>query len=152
MYSGQNTHNMFSKACEYGIRAVIYIVAKSQSGQKAGIRDICNEIGAPEHFTAKILQNLSRMGLISSVKGPNGGFYIEDDAKDIRLIDIVLAVDGHRLFTGCGLGIKECSEARPCPIHFEFKQLRDSLKEMLENTTVQQVTQELEKGLVFLKK
>lgn len=143
---------MFSKTCEYGIRAVIYIVAKSRTDRRVGIRDICEEIGAPEHFTAKILQNLSRMGLVSSVKGPHGGFYIEEDAEDIRLIDIVRAIDGNRLFTGCGLGFKECSEIRPCPMHDEFKQLRDDLTAMLERTTVQAMTEDLEKGLVFLKK
>lgn len=143
---------MFSKTCEYGIRAVIYIVAKSKTNHRVGIRDICKEIGAPEHFTAKILQNLSRMGLVSSVKGPHGGFYIEEDAKDIRLIDIIRAIDGNRLFTGCGLGFKECSEARPCPMHDEFKQLRDDLTAMLERTTVQAMTEDLEKGLVFLKR
>ncbi len=143
---------MFSKACEYGIRAVIYIVAKSQTGNKVGIRDISQAIEVPGHFTAKILQNLSRMELISSVKGPHGGFYIEEGRGEIKLIDIVRAIDGNKLFTGCGLGIKACSERKPCPIHDDFKQIRDAMKEMLERTTVQEVTEDLEKGLVFLKK
>lgn len=142
---------MFSKACEYGIRAVIFIVANSKNGKKAGIKDICREVGAPEHFTAKILQNLSRIDLIQSTKGPNGGFFVEE-GRDIRLIEIVRAVDGNKLFTGCGLGIKECSAIKPCPIHYEFKQIRDSLKQMLEATSVDEITEGLEKGLVFLKK
>lgn len=143
---------MFSKACEYGIRAFIFIVAKSQSGQKVGIREICKDIGVPEHFTAKILQNLSRMELIRSIKGPHGGFYVEEDAQPILLIDVVKAIDGNKLFTGCGLGLKECSEKKPCPIHYEFKEIRDSLQEMLENTSIQDLTKDLEKGLVFLKR
>lgn len=142
---------MFSKACEYGIRAVIYIVSVSSTGKKAGIKDICKHIKAPEPFTAKILQNLSRLGIISSSKGPNGGFYIAEGADDIRLIDVVTAIDGDKLFTGCGLGVEICSEKKPCPIHNEFKQIRESLKTMLENTTVQDVAKDLEKGLVFLK-
>lgn len=142
---------MFSKACEYGIRAVIYIVAKSKDGKKAGIKDICREIGAPEHFTAKILQNLSRMEIINSTKGPNGGFFIEE-GRDIKLIQIVRAIDGNKLFTGCALGIKECSEIKPCPVHFEFKQIRDSLQHMLASTSVYELTEGLEKGLVFLKR
>lgn len=142
---------MFSKACEYGIRAVIFITARSKGGNRAGIKDICNEVGAPEHFTAKILQNLSRMEIINSVKGPNGGFFV-DTGKDIKLIEIVRAIDGNKLFTGCGLGIQTCSEEKPCPIHFEFKKVRDSLKEMLQKTSVHQVTMDLDKGLVFLKK
>ncbi len=143
---------MFSKSCEYGIRAVIFIVAKSQSGQRVGIKEICNDVGAPEHFTAKILQILSRLELIRSIKGPNGGFYVEEDAPPILLIDIVRAIDGNKLFTGCGLGLKECSEKKPCPIHYEFKEIRDALREMLANTSIQGLTNDLEKGLVFLKR
>ncbi|GAA0189169.1 Rrf2 family transcriptional regulator [Fulvivirga kasyanovii] len=143
---------MFSKACEYGIRATIYIASRSRQGERAGIKDICKEIGAPEHFTAKILQNLSRMKIISSVKGPNGGFYLDEGAKNIKLIDVVRAIDGDKLFTGCGLGIKECSETKPCPIHNEFKAIRNSLQQMLERTSLTDLTKDLEKGLVFLKR
>lgn len=142
---------MFSKACEYGIRAVIFIVANSKNDKKVGIKDICREIGAPEHFTAKILQNLSRIELIQSTKGPNGGFFVKED-KDIKLIEIVKAIDGNKLFTGCGLGIKKCSEKKPCPIHYEFKKIRDSLEQMLKATSVSDATEGLEKRLVFLKK
>ena len=142
---------MFSKACEYGVRAVILIVSKSQNGQRTGLREICREIAAPEHFTAKILQNLSRMGIIYSAKGPNGGFYVEKNC-DIKLIDIVQAIDGDKIFTGCGLGIRACSETKPCPIHSEFKKVRESLKQLLENTSVKKITSDLENGLVFLKK
>ncbi|UII31145.1 Rrf2 family transcriptional regulator [Fulvivirga ulvae] len=143
---------MFSKACEYGIRATIYIASKSRNGERVGIKDICNEIGAPEHFTAKILQNLSRMKVISSVKGPHGGFYLDERAKKIKLIDVVRAIDGDKLFTGCGLGIKECSETKPCPIHNEFKAIRNTLQDMLEKTSLTDLTEDLEKGLVFLKR
>src|SRR5690606_7613794 len=112
---------------------------------------ICKSIGAPEHFTAKILQELSKRNIISSIKGPNGGFYIEEN-KEITLIEIVLAIDGDKIFTSCGLGITECSNKKPCPIHYEFKKIRDSLKLMLETTSVSQVTRDFDKGLVFLKK
>jgi len=139
---------MFSKACEYGIRAVIYVVA---SDKRVGIKEICNAIGAPEHFTAKILQELSKRRIISSIKGPNGGFCI-DSERDIKLMDIVLAIDGDKIFTGCGLGIEVCSDLKPCPIHYEFKQIRDSLKSMLASTSVNDITENLEKGLVFLRK
>lgn len=143
---------MFSKACEYGIRAVIFIVAKGQNGQRVSIKDICKKIGAPEHFTAKILQTITRKGIVQSVKGPNGGFYIEEGAPDIRLIDVVQAIDGNKLFTGCGLGLKQCSEEAPCPIHDQFKYIRNDLQRMLEKTTVKDLTEDLEKGLVFLDK
>lgn len=141
---------MFSKACEYGIRAVIMIEVNSRNGKKIGIKDICKGINAPEHFTAKILQNLSKLAIVNSTKGPNGGFFIEEN-RDINLLEIVLAIDGDKIVTGCGIGIKECSETRPCPIHNEFKPIRENLKRVLEKTSVKQVTEDIEKGLVFLR-
>lgn len=142
---------MFSKACEYGIRAVIYIGANCRDGKKVGIKQICEAIGAPEHFTAKILQDLSKRNIVSSTKGPNGGFYTEK-SQEIKLIDIVRAIDGEKIFTSCGLGIKSCSSKKPCPIHYEFKKIRDSLEHMLKTTSISQVTENFDKGLVFLKK
>lgn len=142
---------MFSKACEYGIRAVIIIESYSKNNKKIGIKEICNGINAPEPFTAKILQNLRKLDIINSTKGPNGGFFIERD-KDIKLLEIVLAIDGNKIITECGLGIKECSELKPCPIHADFKPIRESLKQVLEKTSVRQVTEDMDKGLSFLKK
>ncbi|MCB0485648.1 MAG: Rrf2 family transcriptional regulator, partial [Flavobacteriaceae bacterium] len=71
---------MFSKACEYAIRATLYISIKSIEGSRLGIKEIAKEIDSPEPFTAKILQTLSREGIISSIKGPNGGFFLEPNA------------------------------------------------------------------------
>src|SRR5690606_23760170 len=100
---------MFSKACEYGIRAMIYITAASKEGEKMSIKDICHAIGAHEHFTAEILQDRSRKKLVASLKGPSGGFFMEDEERNITLIELVEAIDGSSLFTGCGLGLKQCS-------------------------------------------
>lgn len=143
---------MFSKACEYGIRAVIYIWSQSKEEKKTGIKDICKEIDAPEFFTAKVLQTLSRLQMISSTKGPHGGFFIDKEQENVRLIDIVTALDGDQLFTGCGLGLKVCSESNPCPIHDSFKSIRDQMREMLSDTTIQELSDNLESGKVFLKR
>lgn len=141
---------MFSKACEYGIRAVIYIWSQNNKGKKLGIKDICREIDAPEFFTAKILQSLAKQGIISSAKGPNGGFYIEKEQENLALIDLVTAIDGNQIFEGCGLGLKVCSEVNPCPIHYQFKSIREQLKTMLVGTSIKDLAGDLEKGNVFL--
>ena len=69
---------MFSKTCEYAIRAMIFIAQKSKDGNKVGIKEIAKGIDSPEHFIAKILQDLGRRGLLQSAKGPNGGFYLDE--------------------------------------------------------------------------
>ena len=108
---------MFSKACEYGIRAVIYIAQKSLNEERASLKDITAEIDSPEAFTAKVLQQLAKAKIINSVKGPNGGFEIDKDEIDsIKLSEIVNALDGDSIYKGCGLGLKVCNANEPCPV------------------------------------
>jgi len=98
---------MFSKTCEYAIRAMIFIAKRSKAGEKAGIKEISKEIDSPESFIAKILQELSRKGLVLSTKGPNGGFFLDEKLLDGSLAAIVKSVDGEKIFSGCGLGLKQ---------------------------------------------
>jgi Rrf2 family protein len=143
---------MFSKACEYAIRAMIFIAQKSRQGERTGIKDISKGIDSPEPFMAKILQDLSRKGLVQSIKGPHGGFYMSESNFKTTLAEVVTGIDGDKLFTGCGLGLKACSEKKPCPIHDEFKIIRKKIQSMLETTTVGEFDKSLENGLTYLKR
>ncbi len=143
---------MFSKTCEYAIRAMIFIAQHSKDGNKIGIKEIAKGVDSPEHYIAKILQEICRQGLLQSVKGPNGGFYLDEKALKNSLADIVKAVDGDRLFTSCGLGLKQCSESYPCPIHHRFKLIRKNIEEMLKKASLGEFSEKLENSLVFLKR
>lgn len=143
---------MFSKACEYGIKAAIYIASNSNEGKRVSLKGISKHIDSPEAFTAKILQTLARENIITSVRGINGGFEIENHlTKKIVLADIVKAIDGDSIYMGCGLGLNECSELHPCPVHDKFKNIRNDLQFMLENTTLEELALNIESGASFLK-
>jgi Rrf2 family protein len=142
---------MFSRACEYAIRAVLYISIKSINGSRLGIEEIAREIDAPAPFTAKILQPLSREGIIASIKGPNGGFYVDPKAKPVLLNRIVQVIDGEDVLNECTLGLKECSDKYPCPIHHDLKAYKDKLRKVLKEKTIQQLAKELAEGKSFLK-
>lgn len=143
---------MFSKACEYAIRASIHIATKSLDDDRASLKDIAKEIDSPEAFTAKIMQQLVRAGIIDSIKGPTGGFVIDKSRLNkIKLQEIVFAIDGDSIYTNCGLGMKACSESQPCPVHNQFKIVRNGLREMLETTDLQQLCYGLKSGMTFLK-
>jgi Rrf2 family protein len=145
--------NMFSKACEYDIRAAIYIAMSSLNDDRVSLRDIAYKIASPEAFTAKILQQLVHHQIIRSVKGAYGGFEIDKkQMKHITLSHIVIAIDGDTLFHGCALGLPECSDRYPCPVHHHFKRIRTELKTMLETTTLHQLAIGLETGMAFLKR
>jgi Rrf2 family protein len=143
---------MFSKTCEYGIRAMIFIAQHSKDEARIGIREIARGIASPEHFIAKILQELGRKGIVQSIKGPNGGFYLDQKGRECSLANIVRALDGDQLFTGCGLGLPQCSELHPCPIHGEFKKIRQEISAMLEDARIGEFTEQLDERQLFLKR
>jgi Rrf2 family iron-sulfur cluster assembly transcriptional regulator len=143
---------MFSKACEYAIRATIFIVDESEQGRRVNLKEISQAINSPEAFTAKILQQLARGGVIRSVKGPSGGFETDaEHAKQLKLSKLVSVIDGDDIYRGCGLGLVECDENRPCPLHDKFKEIRDDLKNMLEQTSIFELTSGLRSELTHLK-
>lgn len=142
---------MFSKACKYAIRALIYLASKSEAPEKIGLREIAAEIDSPEAFTAKIMQILSKQSLVNSTKGPHGGFYLDPAAADVKLIQVVKAIDGTQSITGCGLGLDSCSDEHPCPIHHEFAAIRNALANLLEEQTIQHLAKEMLAGHSVLK-
>ncbi len=142
---------MFSKACEYGIKAIIYIATRSLEGHRVKIGDVADNSGSPEAFTAKILGTLTKSNIVNSLKGPYGGFEMDiDRMKQIKVSEIVYAIDGDSIYNGCALGLSECSNETPCPMHDKFFKIRDELKKMLETTTVYDLATELKSGKSIL--
>ena len=144
---------MFSKACEYGLRAATYIAMQSLDGRRVSLKEIADNIDSPIAFTAKILQLLSKNNIVESVKGAHGGFEISRTQMDkLKLGDIVDAIDGDTIYAGCGLGLNECNADKPCPVHSKFVDIRNDLRKMLESTSLYEMTAGLEVGLTFLKR
>jgi len=143
---------MFSKACEYGIKASIFIAISSYEGKRVSPKEISKEIDSPQAFTAKILQDLVRHNIINSVKGAYGGFEIDkNNIASIKLSQIVNAIDGDKIYKGCGLGLHTCDEDHPCPVHDKFKIVRTELKDMLETTNLEQLALDIKSGVSFLR-
>ena len=143
---------MVSKTCEYAIRAMLFIAQKSKNNAKVGVKQIAKAIDSPEPFIAKILQDLGRKGLVISAKGPTGGFYLDNAGLKKSLADIVIAIDGDKLFTGCGLGLKTCSAKMPCPGHDDFVDIRKHIKSMMQNAKLGDYNTSLELGEKYLKR
>jgi Rrf2 family protein len=104
---------MLSKSCEYALKSILYITKHSQNLERVGAKNISDDLDIPYHFAAKLLQILAKADIISSQKGPNGGFYLTADNLTHSLADVVFAIDGDGIFVNCILGLKTCSETRP---------------------------------------
>ena len=142
---------MFSKACEHGIKAVIYIATRSLEGKRVKIDDVAENTGTPEAYTGKVLGLLTRHNIVQSLTGPYGGFEMDvNKIKQIKVIDIVRAIDGDSVYSDCALGLSSCDEADPCPMHDKFSGWRGGFKKMLETTTVAALATKLQSGQTTL--
>jgi len=126
---------IFSKKCEYGLQAVLYLAAQ-QRGEVISADEIAKKLNIPKEFVSKILQSLTESGIIDSKKGKAGGFLLAKDPSRIRLIDIVGAIDGLDMFNNCVLGFPHCSPENPCPLHSKWGELRTLTYKMLTDETI----------------
>ncbi len=128
---------MFKKETEYALRGLVYIKMQNQNGRSPGIAEISTEIETPQHYMAKILQRLVRMGFIQSIKGKNGGYSFNPEKPELTLKEVIVSIEGEELFKGCGFGLKHCDEENPCPLHFSYAPIRDAINKLVEEETIQ---------------
>ena len=129
---------IFSKKCEYGLQAVLYLSA-SQPGEVISAEEIAQKLEIPKEFVSKILQKLTDSGMVASKKGKAGGFYLAKSPSEIRLLHIVEAIDGLKVFESCVMGFKHCSPEHPCPVHERWGKLRTEAYEMLSTDTLEEL-------------
>jgi Rrf2 family transcriptional regulator, iron-sulfur cluster assembly transcription factor len=138
---------VFSKACTYGILATLYIAR--ESGKTAGyvsIGKMSKELHISFHFLTKILQELTTAGLLTSMKGPKGGVALKRDAKNISLLDVVVAIDGMKVFQECILGLPGCGNDDPCPIHDDWGGIREQLFQTFRKKTLASTAKQIDDG------
>lgn len=142
---------MISKSCKYAIRAVVFIASQAPKNGKPGVKEIAEEIEAPQAFTAKILQSLSKYKIVTSLKGPYGGFYCESYQLELPVIEIVNAIDGLAVFKECVMGLHNCTDEHPCPMHYKYAETRNNLLLSFQQTTIGNLASDLTRGNVYLK-
>lgn len=143
---------ILSKACEYGVKAIIFIAKQSMEGKRNNLIEISDAINSPQAFTAKILQQLVKGKIISSIRGTKGGFEIsESNLQTLTLLEIVKCIDGEELLSACVLGLKTCSSKNPCPIHAKYTLIREDLRRILETTLVKELALTVYNQKVVLK-
>lgn len=127
---------MFSASCHYGIQAMMCIAKNSSREENIELSKIALEYDIPKHFLSKILQQLVKGKLLSSMKGPSGGYKLTRHPDEITLIEIVEIIDGVDVFYECGIGFKRCDDEDPCPFHEDYKKVRNKVKDLFDTKTL----------------
>lgn len=141
---------MLSLTCKTAIKAVILLATRSELDQKTGMREIAEQIEASEHTVGKLLQILVKEGIINSMKGPTGGFFVTPSQKKQPIIQVIEAIDGKEVFKQCGLGLSKCSSTHPCPIHNDYKEVRDRFEKMCRERRIMELCEPVNNGSTYL--
>jgi len=140
---------MLSNTCKYALRALIYLGKFSKDDKRIGIKKISEDLQLSSPFLGKILQSLVKQKLLVSTKGPNGGFSLAKKASDISLWEIVTKVDGEEFFTNCLISLEPCKSHDPskplCPVHSQYEMLRKEIKSFYQETTLEIISQDIDK-------
>jgi len=138
---------MLSNTCKYGIRAVLYLAQNIKGENKIGIKKISKDLNIPTPFLGKILQTLAKNKILSSTKGPHGGFGLNKDPYKLSLYDIVVTLDGEDLFNDCLISIGDCashhSDAYYCPVHDKFSPIKEKLIEFFQGENIGQLIDDI---------
>ncbi len=137
---------MFSRSCEYALQSILYITLHGEKNKAVGLKEISESQQVPLHFLSKILQQLVKQKVLISTKGPHGGFSLNIPPEELRLITIVEIIDGLDIFDRCGIGLKQCSDKTPCPIHFDYKIVKEKIHKLLSEKTLSQLCHDVNQG------
>lgn len=140
---------IFSKKCELALQAVLFLSIKKDQVIFNAL-DISEELKVPKEFVSKMLQTLTESGIVGSKKGKNGGFYLARRPSQIKLIEIVDAIDGLHVFKTCVLGFPNCGTDHPCPVHDKWGKIRDEAFRMLSEETLEQLKEKTIQKIISL--
>lgn len=140
---------MFSKACEYAIKAMIFVESCNNMERKISLAEIAEAIDSPVAYTSKILQQLRKNKFLISTIGAKGGFSIPK-GRSVNLSEIVAVIDGD-VFNRCVLGLPTCSSQNPCPLHNQYVKIKESQYRLMLKTSIQEFSSSLKKKRISLK-
>ena len=140
---------MLSKTSKYSVRAVLYLALCSEKDKKSP-SDIAEEIKVPVAFLAKTLQILSKKGVVSSIKGRNGGFYLSKENRKKTILDVLFALGELEKFHECFIGLPACGDDKPCPVHSLIKPLRNKMLVEMNEKTIEDFAEGVKDGSSFI--
>ena len=134
---------MLSNASKYAIRSVLYLSVHVEKNKKIGVKKIADELEVPQPFLSKLLQQLTKAKLVSSTKGPAGGFYLNEKNLKNTVWDIIKCIDGSSKFDNCFMGLSSCNDQNPCPVHFTVAPFKKKLMKDFKDKNILEFSEKI---------
>lgn len=137
---------LLSRSCQYGIRALLYVAIESDKSKNTDLIKITEAMDISRPHLAKIMQDLTKRGLVRSSKRPNGGFFMTWKEKSKTLLDVIDSIDSLRYVKQCSLGLEECDDSNACPLHAEIIKVREIMMKAIGKQSIENIAQKIKKG------
>lgn len=134
---------MLSRASKYAILSTLFLAENASETNKVSVKVIAETIDVPSPFLAKLFQQLVRGKIISSAKGPNGGFYLTKKNGKKTVLDIIENIDGLNRINECFLGLSECDGSNPCPVHFIVEPFKNGILGKFRDKNIMEFSEEI---------
>lgn len=129
-----------TKKADYGLMALKYL-AEHPEIPALSAKDVADAYGIPAQLLAKILQRLTKTGLLRSHAGMNGGYALARDARDISAFEVILSIDGPFFITSCTKGAKSCDLHTSCTIKEPLARVNDTIAGVLKSISIQDLAE-----------
>ena len=131
---------IYSKTCEYAIRCLMYFSDHPEK-KVATVKEISKESRVPASYVAKIFQCLVRSRILTSQRGPIGGYSLVTPVSKLTVLEIVHALDdlSKSPFSSCSMGLDRCNDKNPCLLHPSWAKAKEQMLEELATSTIANV-------------
>jgi Rrf2 family protein len=136
----------FSKKADYGLMAIHYIAFHQHDGV-VNAKRIADDLAIPGELLAKILQRLAKRCLITSVNGPKGGYVLARAPREIRVNEILRAIEGPLALANCYRAL-QCPQLDRCNIRRPVWTIQVSIERFLETMTLEDMNRLTEPSAV----
>lgn len=127
---------MLSRTAEYALRAVLHLAGSAGGGGPVRVDDVAADLEVPRNYLSKILNVLVRGGILTSTRGPGGGFELAVPSERLSLERVICEFDDAGGEGRCLLGQPVCSDAGACAAHRRWKEVRGGVHTFFRETTV----------------
>ncbi len=131
-----------TRAADYAVRVMIHL-AGLPPGMRASRGELARADECPEQFLSKVLQSLTRAGLVISHRGNTGGFELPEAHRGATMLSVVQAIEGPVRLNLCLTSDHTCSRQEWCPAHGVWAEAQKAMLGVLQSVSIDNLAAKL---------
>lgn len=136
---------ILSRSLRYTLQALV-LLAADPTGRPVMVRELAERLKVPAAYLSKLLQRLSRLGIVQSTRGTQGGFRLTAGGRSMNLMQLIVLINGEQAVRECVLGFKTCADDTACALHGHWRPIKEQLFELLACQSVGELAEAVKGG------